>query len=67
MDENLNKLTLERILDFKENIRGNFIILGDYDFEKVIFENEYSPFRNFIQSVKPDIKLKLTITVEVLG
>lgn len=64
MEENLK---YQIILNFKESVKGNFVDTKYEHWINNIFNNEYSPFKIWLETVEPGKKIKLIISVEILN
>lgn len=54
----------QHFIDFLESPKNNYV-KGAPDYTKPIFEDEWSPFKQFLAATTPNRKLRLTITLEV--
>lgn len=62
-------VSLVKKLRFKEDLgrRGNYIDgINDTHYLYQLLNNEYSPLRAYLNTISPDVKLLLTIDLEVI-
>ena len=58
-------IAYEEVFDFKESIKRNYLYRNHAWLEPLV-ENEYSPFRVFVDTTQPGVRIRIRIEMEVI-